>query len=134
MRRLITALALAAVAACGGDNATNPASGSIAGTYTLRTVNGSQLPFTVQSGTNSVTLTGDVITIADGGSWSETFAYTQTINGTTTNQTGTDGGSWSRAGTSVSLDSDGGYNAYTGTFTGNSLNLTDGTLTQVFTK
>jgi hypothetical protein len=115
----LAVLALVALVACGGgDKATNPASDSIAGVYSLRSVNGSPLPYTFQAGEDSYTLTSDVITIANGGTWSETFVFQQTVNGTISEQTGSDSGVWSRAGTSVSLDSYGGYNAYACTFTG----------------
>jgi hypothetical protein len=132
--QLVSALALVVLAACGGDKATNPASDSIAGVYSLRSVNGTALPYTFQDGADSYTLTNDVITIADGGSWSETFSYQQTVGGVSSTQTGSDSGTWSRAGTSVSFDSYGGYTAYSGTFTGSSLNLSDGTFTQVFAR
>jgi hypothetical protein len=132
--RLLPALALVVLAACGGDKATNPASDSISGVYSLRSVNGTSLPYTFHDGADSYTLTNDVITIADGGTWSETFSYQQTVDGVSSTQTGSDSGTWSRAGTSVSFDSYGGYNAYFGTFTGSSLNLSDGTFTQVFAK
>ena len=134
MRRLVALLALVTLSACGSDSTTSPNSAAIAGTYSLKTVNGSALPFLIQSGTNSVKITSDAITIADGGTWSENGAYTQTINGQTSNQVVSDGGTWVRAGTQLTLVSSDSSTSYSGTFTGSSLNLGDGTLSFVFSK
>src|SRR5438552_2700382 len=96
MRKLLPLFALiATIAACGGD-ATSPASASIAGTFQLKTVNGSPLPFTFQSGTTKAIVTSDVLTVADGGTWAEQGNFTITVNGQTTNQVISDGGTWSR--------------------------------------
>jgi hypothetical protein len=118
-------LVMGAVTACGGDSVTSTTgSASLAGTYTLRTINGTALPFVLQSGTNSITVTADAITVADGGTWSESGAYRQTINGQTTSQVISDGGTWTRAGASVAFSSR-ATTGYSGTFTGSGFSLTD---------
>ena len=134
MRRLFPVLALAMAVACGGDKSTNPNSDSIEGTYSLRTVNGSPLPFTFQSGTTSVTLTSDVITVAGNGSWTESIGYRQTANGQTTTGTDTDGGSWVRAGSSVTLNSSFGTGGYAGTYGNGSLTFSDAGFVEVFSR
>lgn len=127
MRRLSACLALLVLVACGGgDSATNPNSDSLAGVYSLQTINGTPLPFTVQSGATVGQIVSDVITMADGGTWSEAFAVQITATGSTTHQTGANGGTWVRVGSGVSLISDGGGVAWTGSFTGSALELTDG--------
>ena len=135
MRRF-SAVVLFALAACGGsEGPTNPASASLAGSYTLRTVNGNHLPYTLQSGTNSLTITADVLTVADGGTWSESGSYQQTVNGQTSSQTFSDGGSWDRSGPTVTFTSTNSNTAaYGGSFTGSGFGLTDGTFAYVFTK
>jgi hypothetical protein len=135
MRKLIALLAFVAAAGCGSDSPTNPASASISGTFSLHTINGSALPYTFQSGTTSVTITSDVITVADGGTWSEVGNFTVTQNGASTPQTFSDGGSWTRAGTSVSFFSTAqNATSYAGTFTGSGFDLSDSSFTYSFTK
>lgn len=136
MRKLLAVLAFTTFAACGGDSIANPNSDSIEGTFSLRTVNGSPLPYTFQSGTNSFTLTSDVLTVASNGSWTESIAYRQTINGQTSTGTDADGGSWTRAGGSVNFRSSvSGSTAYNGTYSANTLTLDDGGgAVQVFKK
>lgn len=124
MAKSLLVLSLALLAACGGDSATSPTSQSLAGTYTMRTVNGSPLPFVVQSGTTKITITADVMTVADGGTWSETGAFTLTVNGSSTSQVISDGGTFVRAGATVSF-LNGNQTAYTGSFTGSGFTLTD---------
>jgi hypothetical protein len=46
MRTLVAALALIALAGCGGDSSTARTTGSLVGTWTLQTYNGKPLPFT----------------------------------------------------------------------------------------
>ena len=134
MRKLLAVLALVAVAACGGDSGTNPNSDSIEGTYSLRTINGSPLPFTVQSGTYSYTIKTDVITIASNGSWTETYTYTETANGQTTNGSDVDGGTWVRAGNVVNLASNFGTGGYSMTYSNGSLTVSESGFVGVYTR
>lgn len=135
MRTTVLLIALFAVA-CGGDSAsTSPASASLAGTYQLRTVDANPLPFTYQSGANKAVITGDVLTVADGGTWTEQGAYTLTLNGQTTSQVIADAGTWTRAGTNVTfVSSSSNAAAYSGRFTGSGFNLADQTFTYVFSR
>jgi hypothetical protein len=61
MRRIALFLAVIALAAC--NDATSP-NGSVAGTYTLRTVNGFNLPYTFSDG--SVLISDQLVLNADG--------------------------------------------------------------------
>ena len=136
-QKLTRALALCAAAislvACGGDSPTSPASASIAGTYQLKTVNGSPLPFTYQSGLDKIVVTSDVITVADGGTWTETGHFTLTYNGQTSDQVISDVGTWTRAGTEVSFYSTRqGEVSYSGTFTGGGFSLSDAAFNYTF--
>lgn len=135
IRRLVALLALVTLGACGSDSGTGVSSTNIEGTYSLRTVNGSPLPYTVQSGNNGVTLTSDVITIAGNGTWTEAILYRQTVNGVTTNGTEADGGTWMRAGNDVTLDSNFSQGtAYSGTFSNGTLTFDDVGFVVVFRK
>jgi hypothetical protein len=128
-------LALALAAACGGDSGTNPNSDAIEGTYSLKTVDGSPLPYKVQIGTDQVTLTKDVLTVASNGSWTESLSYTQTVNGQTSTGTEGDGGTWTRAGSSVSFYSTVYDEAsYTGTYSNRTLTVTYGGSVMVFVR
>jgi hypothetical protein len=135
MRKFLAAVAFLALTACGSDNVTDPITGSIAGVYPLKTVNGSTLPYTLPGGTasNNTTVTADVITMNDNGTWSEVFSYRETVNGSTTNQSDTDGGTFFRSGANITLSS-GGSTAYSGTFNGQSLLLASGGFTLVYTR
>jgi len=130
-----SSLLLSFAMACGGDNSTNPNSDAVEGTYALKSVNGSPLPFTIQSGTNSITLTKDILTVASNGSWTESISYTETINGQTGTGTDADGGTWSRAGSSVAFYSTvTNGTAYSGTYNNSTLTLGAGGVTQVFVR
>ena len=126
MRTLLAVMMVMGSMACGGDSSTSPSSASVSGSYALNTVNGAALPFVIQSGPTSVTITADALVVADNGSWSEVGSYTQTFNGKTSSGTQNDGGSWVRVGTAVTLTSTTqGGGSYNGTFTGSGLSLTD---------
>lgn len=136
MRRFAALLICLTVIACGSDASTEPTAVTFAGTYTLQTVNGQKLPFVlIQQGANAATLLEDHLTIADGGSWSETESWRITANGSTTNQTIASAGTWLRSGNSLAL-TDGATNkvVYTGTFSTNRVDLTSELGAQVFTK
>jgi hypothetical protein len=136
MRHLIAIVALATLvstAGCNHDSPTDPGTGPIAGTYTLSQVNRTPMPYSVQNGATTYTITSDVITMTEAGTWSEAYAYTVTTNGQTTPVTDADSGSFTRSGAQVTLTSSAGYVAYIGAFANNALTLSDGTNTFVFT-
>ena len=133
MRRQLFMLPLLALLACDGDGSTGPGA-SIAGAYSLTTVNGAPLPFVVQqAGTYKYEITADTYTLADAGTWTEVRADRTTSNGAVTTSTKTDAGSWSRNGTSITLTSP-ANGALSGTVSGNTLSLSSAGNTMVFTK
>lgn len=136
MTRFILACALA-LAACGGDNGpTAPDAVTFAGSYTLQSINGQGLPYVyAQVGNNSVTIVTHHLTIADGGTWSETLNVRNSQNGVVTTQTIAAAGAWIRSGNQLALiDGSDNQTEYTGTFSTNRLNLDGGGLAFVFTK
>jgi hypothetical protein len=138
MRRLVALLvvfaALVTTAACGSDGSTNAGPASVAGTYTLRTVNGSPLPYTLfEVGGDKYEITADAVTIKEGGAWTESGTIRSTESGTVTTSTVTNVGTYTRAGTVINFVS-----AQTGPFSGSvesgTLSLTQEGLVAVYTR
>ena len=76
----------------------------MSGSYSLRTVNGSPIPYTViQIGADKYEIVSDVVTINEGGTWSETGTDRTTQNGQVTNGTITDNGTYTLNGTAITL-------------------------------
>ena len=123
---VLACIPLALTLAC-NDSSTNPETADISGTYSLQSIAGSPLPYTLQDGTNSLTITNDVLTVASDGTWSEAESYSQVVSGQTSTGTVSDGGTWSRSGTDVNFASatDGSL-VYVGTYSQNTLTLDNG--------
>ncbi|MEO7458007.1 MAG: hypothetical protein ABIY52_17250 [Gemmatimonadaceae bacterium] len=131
MRKILMVLALAGFAAC-GDSGTGLV--SVEGTYTLRSINGTNLPYIVlQSGTQKIEVVDDVISLATNGTYTEVGHTRTTLNGQVTTDTGTDNGSYTTAGTSITLRSSDGSSTI-GTINGGTLTVVDQGLSAVFTR
>ena len=134
----LTAVVLAA-SGCGGDSSTAPQ--TLAGTYTLRTVNGTAVPATFTEAGGSLRINSGNIVINSGSTFSRTANYTTTVSGqsNTTNSVCT--GTYTQNGNSVSFDEATSSNpdcggVYNGTWTnGNTLTVAfDATFQAVFQK
>ena len=105
MRRLIPALLAGLVlsaTACGGGDSSGPA--SIAGTYTLQTVNNAPLPFTTsQDATYKAEILSWVVTLNEDRSYSFVFRGQSTDNGQTTVNTITSTGTYTVSGSTVDM-------------------------------
>ena len=106
MRRLIPvllgALALTATACGGGDSSTAPT--SVAGTYTLQSVNNAPLPFTTsQDATYKAEILSWVMTLNDNNNFTHIFRGRSTDNGQVTESTITGGGTYTRSGATVDM-------------------------------
>jgi hypothetical protein len=136
MRRLIATallLALSTLPACGDGTGPGLGLGTQTGTYTLRTVNGNTLPFTIEDGAGvTVVIVSDAFTLQEGGRFSETFTLRVTENGTTTTESGTNAGAWTLTGTAVTLTIDGGGPAISGTLSGGVLSIVDSGFSLVY--
>lgn len=131
MRRILMTLVLAAAAAC-GDNSTGLGA-SVEGSYTLRSINGTALPYVVQSGSTKIEVIDDVLTLNLNGTYSETGHTRITEFGSTRTETGTDNGTYTTAGTSITLRSSDGTTSV-GTVNGGTLTIVDSGLSAVFTR
>lgn len=109
MRKLIGFVLLATIAACGGDKATGP-NASITGNYTLRTVNGMNVPAVVfQDAQEKDELTGGNINLNADKTWSGSLSGR--VTDLTTGESGT-----------ISVPANGTYTSNNGSIT-----LTDAT-------
>ena len=123
MRQLLAGFAVMAAFACGGATSTNPEA-DISGTYAMRTYDGSPLPYALPGSTTNYTLTSDILTLVSDKSWRESESYRRTINGQTSNGNRNYGGSWTRAGSFLTLrNAAGDSTVYMGTYTTNTLTL-----------
>ena len=133
MRRLIP-LILAVAVACGSDSPTQPTTASIAGTWTLTSVNGTGLPFvTSQTANDKVELVGDVVTATATGTYTEVFSFRETLNGVVTTRNEPDNGTYTLNGTAITLNSS-TQGSITGALSGNTFTLVDQGFVFLFTK
>lgn len=121
------ALVLACVSCSGTDNTTDPgATGSVAGTWHLATINGFQLPVDVPTDSGMFRIRQDSLTIADSGTWTETaIGYKYLNGGGLQTRVRSTLGTWTRGGSTVVLRSTGGSVVYQGTFDGTQLRVTE---------
>ena len=125
MRRPIVALLLLALAASCGDstNTTAPTS-SIAGNFSLTTVNGSPLPYLGMDDPHSrYEVLQDIYTLNDSRTWSEVYKYrfTDKVAGTSVVKEYIDAGTYTRSGSDIHLVSE--NTDISGTFDGTSISF-----------
>jgi hypothetical protein len=134
MRRLLAAAAVLGLTACINDSigiAGTQATGSdplssngVAGAYTLRTVGGANLPFTMaQTGADKVEVLDDVFTLTSTNGFSELTHYRRTVAGVVTLSTGASVGSYTRSGTGDITFTTPDVPSLTGTVGGGTLTL-----------
>ncbi len=127
---LTVALAVGLLAGCG--NPTGPE--AIAGNYTLRTINGQDLPFAIEAQLldGEIELAAGSLRINSDNTFSLSLTLATTVGGTTTSETETTTGSYTLNEMAITLTSDG--ETVTGSITGNTLTLIDEGLTFVYQK
>jgi hypothetical protein len=128
MQRFLLGLAVVFSVACLGDGMTG--SSTITGSYTLRTVNGSNLPYTV-AGTGTE-IVDETITLHEGFTYIKSGHTRTTTNGqmTTTN----DSGSYGLQGTSITFTSNAGGQGTPALIDGNKLTIVKAGVTSVYRK
>jgi hypothetical protein len=130
----LAAAALAFVAACGGSDIPSAASGSVAGTYTLRTVNGTSLPFVLsQTGPSKTEVVDDAFTLVDNGTWTQSGHKRNTVNGQVITTGTSDAGTFTQSGTAITLSS-ATTGALVGTIANGTLSLTEEGVAFVYIK
>ena len=130
MRKMLFA-AIAALVVAGCDSGVTGVK-TINGTWSLRTVNGAALPFTISgTGTNKTEITSDIITLFEGFTYQEVIQKRVTTNGTATTTSVTETGSFSTFGTSVTLQSN-LPRERRGLIEGNSMTIVENGMVQVY--
>ena len=110
--------------ACFDDNIVG--SPTVSGDYTLRTINGSSLPYTITgSGTSKTEIMSDVITLFQGFTYSESTTSRITANSQVTTETRIKTGPFSLFGTSFTLSSNDGSLERRGTISGNTMTIVE---------
>jgi hypothetical protein len=118
-------LLLAPILGCKTDT-TGPTTASIAGSYSLRSINGSNLPFVLaQNGANKIESVSETITVVDGGTFTQQGTVRYTINGVVSVESYADAGAFVRNGTAVTFQFNSDGSSGTGT-------VADGTITVGF--
>lgn len=104
-RAAFLALAFACtLLACSGTSSSSRTAPSFAGRWTLRTVNGTSLPFTTtQSATTQTSIASDVIGASQSGSFTDTMTVVTTENGQVTTTPIARSGIWVLEGATVTF-------------------------------
>jgi hypothetical protein len=130
---VLAGLVGALTVACFGGNMTG--SSTITGEYTLRTVNGAPLPYTLsESATGKTELLRDAITLYQGGTFARTRQTRLTSNGQATNESESDTGSYMLLGTSITLRSNATGQNTLATISGNAMTVVTAGVTSVYSK
>lgn len=135
MRRLLSLAVILAAVACGSDDSTTPTQTSVAGTWTLQTINGSPLPFTVATSPAKIEWLSSVVNVTSNGTWTSSLQVRTTVNGQASTTTSTDAGTYTLSGNNVAiLSSSPGSTAQAGTINGNTLTVSQQGFVFVYTK
>ena len=133
MRKVLLGILLMVSAGCLNEDVVGDTTAT--GEYTLRTINNAALPFVLSnSGTTKTELLDAVISMFQGGTYSETSHLRVTTNGVVTNQTKVDTGSYSFFGISVTLVSSAGNGERRGRIEGTEMTITEAGKNAVYKK
>lgn len=135
MRRSLASLALVVLVACGDGSTTAPTNDSVAGTWSLQSINGTGLPYIIlQTGADKVEIVSDVVVAAASGSFTQTTTVRTTVSGQATTQSQGDGGTWSLNGTAVTFQFTGDGSTGTGSISGNTMTVAESGFAFVYRK
>ncbi len=133
MRRLL--IGLVAMLSLGCTEINVEGSANLNGTYTLRSVNGQSLPYTVSSsGTTKVERLDDAISLYSGGTWSSTGHIRTTTNGTAVTQAVNLTGPFTSFGTSLSLRVNETGGTTVAVYSANTLTIIESGLTSIYSR
>ena len=132
-RHALLGVAALCSAACLNEGMTG--SSTITGAYTLRTVNGASLPYTMSgSGANKTELMSDIITLFQGGTYSRERDVRITTNGQISHESTTEGGAYTLFGTSISMRAAGTGPQILAIINGDTMTIVEAGVTSVFSK
>ena len=133
MKKVLFGLLLLVSAGCLNEDVVGDSTAT--GEYTLATINNAALPFTLStSGTTKTEVMDAVISMFEGGTYSETSHLRVTTNGTVTTETKVDTGSYSFFGTSVTLLSSAGNGERRGRIEGTKMTITEAGKNSIYRK
>jgi hypothetical protein len=133
MRQVLTWAMVASCIGCLGEGITG--SSTVTGTYTLRTMNGSPLPYTIPgSGTDKTEIMSDAITLFQGGTYARERHSRVTVSGQVTNETVMEGGTYNLFGNSISMRLSGTGPIVQAVINGNTMTFVEDGVTSVFSK
>ena len=131
MRKLLLVATLAVLVGC--DSGVTGIT-TVTGNWSLRSVNGSSLPYTISgSGVNKTEIVDDVYTLFEGFTFSETIHRRVTTNGQESTITVNETGSYSLFGTSVTITHNSGA-VRRGLIEGNTMTIVESGLTSAYKK
>src|SRR5262245_12353114 len=125
-RRLAVASVAVGVIGCGGDGRvpSAPSDDDITGQYSLSTVNGQDLPYLMdEQEAYKIELTGDFVTLAASGSFTQMTRVRVTEGGVATTEYRPDAGTWTRSGTAITVRFQSKGRTVTGSFDGNGITV-----------
>ena len=135
MRYLSAALLLVALA-CGSDKIAGPPTpASVAGRYSLKTVNGAPLPFLIgQVGTSKSEVLADVLVLSANGTFLQTSTIRNTTDGVATTSSSSEPGTFTLTGSTAKFvfDIDGSFG--TGTIADRTLTLSGNGFVTIYNK
>ena len=136
MRKLLGGLLLAFVAACGNDGSTAPGTGTLAGVYTLRTVNSKALPTVAfPDPTTPVSVTYGIVRLRADASFIDSTAFQyRDASGQTVTEYDVYSGTYLQDGDHVTFQLPGGGSYAMAWSAGNSLVYVTDELTFVYRK
>ena len=131
-RPALAAALLLVAAACGSDTGTGPDDGSITGSYTLRTINGQNLPYTtLSSGLNKAEVLSSSLSLNADGTFREERSMRRTHAGVAITEAEPKFGTYTSTGSGVTFKATDGAQA-SGTRGSGSITFVEGGFTFVY--
>jgi hypothetical protein len=138
MRRLMTVLAAAIVlplTACGDDSSPTEEAAAVSGTYTLRTINGEDLPVTIdQVGDDFAEVIHGSVTFHADSLFTDSVTFRYTIEGEVTVEEDAISGTYEQNGSAVVLTPSDDSGTYSMSVSGNTLTQTFAQFALVYRK
>jgi hypothetical protein len=123
MRRIAIAALAIVLAGCTSSDSTEPGV-SLVGNYSLRTINGSNLPYTLSNG---LVLTSDVLSLFNDGTYSDAAQYSD-------GRVGVENGFYSNNNGAITFTVSSSGATYAGSLSGSVLTEIIGTVTETYQK